>query len=72
MNARGTTLRNLKNEEGQSIIMVTVLVVVWIALIGLVVDIGNAYAQRRHPQIPRLWPRQVSWPAARRPPTAWC
>ena len=42
--------RTIKNEEGQAIIMVTVLVIVWIALIGVVVDIGNAYAQRRHAQ----------------------
>ncbi len=34
-------------EEGQSLIIVGALLVVLVALIGLVVDAGNAYAQRR-------------------------
>jgi hypothetical protein len=38
---------SIQREEGQSIIMVTMILVVLIALMALVVDIGNAYAQRR-------------------------
>jgi len=34
-------------EEGQSLIIIGALLVVLVALIGLVVDAGNAYAQRR-------------------------
>ena len=40
-------MRVMKREEGQSVIMVVFVLVVLIALVALVVDIGNAYAQRR-------------------------
>lgn len=36
-----------KREEGQSLIIVGALLIVLVALVGLVVDAGNAYAQRR-------------------------
>jgi hypothetical protein len=36
-----------KQEEGQSLIIVGALLIVLVALIGLVVDVGNAYAQKR-------------------------
>jgi hypothetical protein len=39
--------RSGQREEGQSLIIIAALLVVLIALIGLVVDAGNAYAQRR-------------------------
>jgi hypothetical protein len=38
---------SLAREDGQSIIMVAILLVVLIALMALVLDVGNAYAQRR-------------------------
>jgi hypothetical protein len=37
-------------ENGQSIIVIAVAVVVLLALVALVVDVGNAYAQRRRAQ----------------------
>jgi hypothetical protein len=37
-------------ESGQSIIVIAVAVVVLLALVALVVDVGNAYAQRRRAQ----------------------
>jgi len=37
----------MQREEGQSLIIVGGLLIVLVALIGLVVDAGNAYAQRR-------------------------
>ena len=40
-------MKVIKREDGQSIIMVIFILVVLIALVALVVDIGNAYAQRR-------------------------
>jgi len=41
-------MKRLKRyEEGQSLIIIGALLVVLVALIGLVVDAGNAYAQRR-------------------------
>ena len=40
-------MKVLKREEGQSVIMVVLILVVLIALVALVLDIGNAYAQRR-------------------------
>ncbi|HFD39774.1 MAG TPA: VWA domain-containing protein [Anaerolineae bacterium] len=39
--------RMVQHEEGQSLIIVGALLIVLVALIGLVVDAGNAYAQRR-------------------------
>ncbi len=45
MQSKGTAV--LKREEGQSIVMITLVLVVLMALIALVVDVGNAYAQRR-------------------------
>jgi len=39
--------RVARREEGQSLIIIGALLVVLVALIGLVVDAGNAYAQRR-------------------------
>jgi Flp pilus assembly protein TadG len=38
---------SIQHERGQSAIMVTMVLVVFIALMALVVDVGNAYAQRR-------------------------
>ncbi len=38
---------SIKSESGQSIIIVSMILVVLIALMALVVDVGNAYAQRR-------------------------
>ncbi len=38
---------SIKGEEGQSLIVVGALLIVLVGLIGLVVDAGNAYAQRR-------------------------
>ena len=38
------------NESGQSIIVIAVAVLVLLALVALVVDVGNAYAQRRRAQ----------------------
>lgn len=40
-------MKVVKQEEGQSVVMVVLILVVLIALVALVVDIGNAYAQRR-------------------------
>ena len=40
-------MKAIRREDGQSIIMVIFVLVVLIALVALVVDIGNAYAQRR-------------------------
>ena len=40
-------MRFLKREDGQSVIMVVFVIVVLIALVAVVVDVGNAYAQRR-------------------------
>ncbi|MGD9146084.1 MAG: pilus assembly protein TadG-related protein, partial [Anaerolineae bacterium] len=37
-------------ESGQSIIIIAAAVVVLLALVALVVDVGNAYAQRRRAQ----------------------
>ncbi len=37
----------LRNEKGQSIIIIAIILVVLIALIALVIDVGNAYAQKR-------------------------
>ncbi len=45
MNARIPA--SIQREEGQSVIMVVMVLVVLIALMALVVDVGNAYAQRR-------------------------
>jgi len=42
-----TKKRSVQREEGQSLIIVGALLVVLVGLIGLVVDAGNAYAQRR-------------------------
>jgi hypothetical protein len=39
--------RSMRREEGQSLIIVGALLIVLVVLIGLVVDAGNAYAQRR-------------------------
>ncbi len=39
--------KGTRREEGQSLIIVGALLIVLIALVGLVVDAGNAYAQRR-------------------------
>lgn len=39
--------RRLLHEEGQSAIIVIITLVVLLGLIALVLDIGNAYAQRR-------------------------
>lgn len=38
---------NRKNESGQSLIVVAAIVLVLLALVALVVDVGNAYSQRR-------------------------
>jgi hypothetical protein len=38
---------SVRGEEGQSLIIVGALLLILVALIGLVVDVGNAYAQRR-------------------------
>ena len=40
-------MNTVRKEEGQSVIMVVLILVVLIALVALVLDIGNAYAQRR-------------------------
>ncbi len=40
-------MEKIRREEGQSVIMVAFVLVVLIALVALVVDVGNAYAQRR-------------------------
>ncbi len=37
----------LRNEKGQSIIIIALILVVLVALIALVIDVGNSYAQKR-------------------------
>lgn len=39
--------KNHRNEGGQSILVIAFIVMVLLALVALVVDVGNAYAQRR-------------------------
>lgn len=39
--------QNQRSESGQSIIIIAFIVLVLLALVALVVDVGNAYAQRR-------------------------
>ncbi len=39
--------QSVRSEEGQSLIIVGALLIVLVLMIGLVVDAGNAYAQRR-------------------------
>ena len=39
--------QSVRREEGQSLIIVGALLIVLVLMIGLVVDAGNAYAQRR-------------------------
>ena len=38
---------NKENETGQSILIIAFIVLVLLALVALVVDVGNAYAHRR-------------------------
>ena len=41
---------HLKREEGQSAVMMALAMIVLIAFVALVVDMGNIYAQRRQVQ----------------------
>lgn len=44
---RGTVAAGARREVGQSLVMVTILLVALVGFLALVIDLGNVYAQRR-------------------------